>query len=112
MSKIITILLILVSTLAFSQTDTPTHISKLEKEYDTHKALGWTSIGLSGTFYGLGAMSEHKPIQGMSTGVQYRLMGILGVTFNIKGIYHIIKANKIKKQIYRQKFIINLYSYE
>lgn len=111
MNKLLTILLILVSTIAFSQTDTPTHISKLEKQYDTHKALGWTTIGLSGGFYTLSIANTHRVNQ-LTPNNQRLIMGTAGFTLNIKGLYHLFKAKKIKKQIYTQKYIINLYSYE
>jgi len=108
MFKILTILLILVSTIAFSQ-DTPTHISKLEKQYDTHKILGWTSIGLAGGFYTLSGVAYEHRVNQLTPRTQQVSMGAFGLAINVKGIYHFFKARKIKKQIYTQKHIINLY---
>ena len=108
MFKILTILLILVSTLAFSQ-DTPTHISKLEKQYDTHKALGWTSIGLSGAFYTLSGVAYEHRVNQLTPRTQQVSMGAFGLVLNVKGVYNFFKARKIKKKIYTKKYIINLY---
>lgn len=111
MRKLLTILL-LMSTCALFAQDTPTHISKLEKDYDTHKTLGWTSIGLSGAFYTLSGLAYEHRVNQLTPRTQQVSMGAFGVTLNVKGIYHFLKVRKIKKRIYTQKYIINLYSYD
>lgn len=109
MRNLITILLILVSTCVFSQEETPIHIEKLEKEYKFHKTMAWSSLSTTTVFYGMGATAHLKEDNFMIIPSQQVIMGTFVVTLNVNAVYHFLKARKIKKKIYIEKYIINVY---
>jgi len=94
MKKLLILLLVLMTTTAFSQ-----NVERLNKLYKAEIGQSLGTMGLSLFAYGLGTSAYFEKRNDDNPNTAAFLGGVFGVTLNIVAIHHFVKARRLKKQI-------------